>query len=160
MVAQTANSKSYRNLRHSGKGGPLRSFFYNVTYEALVFATQQWHAKRISFSHLSPSGSFHRDIATCHAEALAHFCDDEPLHAPSSFVFCGCCINPKPADTRKTPKADDPPPGSAAIPSTHLQPTHHCPHTESASRGIALRRQTLRLSDRHCSKRSTRCSTH
>jgi len=95
VVAPTTNSISYRNLRHSGKGGPLRSFFYNVTYEALVFATQQWHAKRISLSHLSPSGSFHPDIATCHAEALAHFCDDEPLHAPSSFVFCGCCINPK-----------------------------------------------------------------
>ena len=63
-----------------------------MTYEALAVACGQWRARKIAISHLSASGCYHEDIATCHAEALAHYCDANPESAPGSFVFCGCCI--------------------------------------------------------------------
>lgn len=74
---------------------PCRDFYYNVTYEALAVACGQWGARKIAISHLSASGRYHEDIATCHAEALAHYCDANPESAPDSFVFCGCCITPE-----------------------------------------------------------------
>ena len=74
---------------------PCRDFYYNATYEALAVACGKWGARKIAVSHLSGSGSYHEDIATCHAEALAHYCDANPESAPDSFVFCGCCITPE-----------------------------------------------------------------
>lgn len=74
---------------------PCRDFYYNVTYEALAVACGQWGARKIAISHLSGSGRYHEDIATCHAEALAHYCDGHPDSAPDSFAFCGCCITPE-----------------------------------------------------------------
>ncbi len=73
---------------------PCRDFYYNVTYEALAVACGKWSARKIAVSHLSASGRYHEDIATCHAEALADYCDANPESAPDSFVFCGCCITP------------------------------------------------------------------
>lgn len=64
-----------------------------MSYEAIAYVCGEWGARRIAISHLSGSGQFHEDIATCHAEALAHYCDGHPDTAPDSFVFCGCCIS-------------------------------------------------------------------
>ena len=46
-------------------------------------------------SHLSSSGHFHQDIATCIAEALAHFCDRDKMDTAEidSFLFVGYCIS-------------------------------------------------------------------
>jgi len=70
---------------------PDRDFYYNVTFEAIYYAAINCGAKKIGISHLSASGNYHQDIATCTAEALAHFHDEYPnkLH---SFSFVGCCI--------------------------------------------------------------------
>lgn len=73
--------------------GPNRSFYYNVTYEAIAFVSCHWGARRLSLSHLSGSGSFHEDIATCNAEALAHYCDVTTSDKVESFMFVGCCIS-------------------------------------------------------------------
>lgn len=72
---------------------PYRDFYYNVTYEAIAFACREWKARKLGISHLSASGHFHEDIATCQAEALAHFCDNNLDVCPESFAFCDCCIN-------------------------------------------------------------------
>ncbi len=74
---------------------PNRSFYYNVTYEAIAFACKAWGAKKLAVSHLSASCCFHKDIATSQADALGHFCDAHPSDAPASFTFCGCCIELK-----------------------------------------------------------------
>jgi hypothetical protein len=71
-------------------GLPYRDFYYNVTYEAIAYASQNWGAHRIAISHLSGCGSFHEDIATCNAEALAHYCDAAE-GAIDSFIFLGDC---------------------------------------------------------------------
>lgn len=71
---------------------PHRDFYYNVSYEAIAFLCQKWGARKIAISHLSASGQFHEHIATCHVEALIHFCNEHPDLAPESFTFCGCCI--------------------------------------------------------------------
>jgi hypothetical protein len=73
---------------------PHRDYYYNVSYEAIAFLCQEWGARKIAISHLSASGRFHEDIATCHVEALMHFCNEHPDLAPESFTFCGCCIEP------------------------------------------------------------------
>ncbi len=93
ILAPSETARCYEQLATPFHGLPHRSFYYNVTYEAIAYACREWGARKLAISHLSGCGSFHEDIATCHAEALAHFCDAEPESAPDSFVFCGCCIN-------------------------------------------------------------------
>ena len=96
ILAPGETSHCYERLPVSvGCHRPCRDFYYNVTYEALVVACGQWGARKIAISHLSASGHYHEDIATCHVEALAHYCDAKPDSAPDSFVFCGCCITPE-----------------------------------------------------------------
>lgn len=92
ILAPGNNTESYKRYANSSYGRPHRTYYYNVTYEAIAFASASWGARKLAVSHLSGSGNFHEDIATCQAEALAHFCDLNPLSAPHSLVFCGCCI--------------------------------------------------------------------
>ena len=95
ILAPGETSLCYEHLPASVRcHRPCRDFYYNVTYEALAVACGKWGARKIAVSHLSGSGSYHEDIATCHAEALAHYCDANPESALDSFVFCGCCITP------------------------------------------------------------------
>ena len=93
ILAASETSKCYQQLATPLYGRPYRDFYYNVTYEAVVYASVTWDAHRLAISHLSGSGRFHEDIATCNAEALAHFCDAH-THPMDSFVFLGCCISP------------------------------------------------------------------
>lgn len=96
ILAPGETSLCYERLPAPLRGHrPYRDFYYNVTSEALAIACGQWGARKIAISHLSASGRYHEDIATCHAEALAHYCDANPDSAPDSFVFCGCCIAPE-----------------------------------------------------------------
>ncbi len=96
ILAPGETSRCYEQLPPSSRcHRPCRDFYYNVTYEALTIACGQWGARKIAISHLSGSGRFHEDIATCHAEALAHYGDANLESAPDSFVFCGCCITPE-----------------------------------------------------------------
>ncbi len=94
ILAPGSNTESYKAFgSHSDRyGPPSRDYYYNVTYEAISYACLRWGARKIAISHLCCSGDFHQDMATCHAEALGHFCDAQPAAAPKSFVFCGCCI--------------------------------------------------------------------
>jgi hypothetical protein len=95
ILAPSETSLCYERLPASVRcHRPCRDFYFNVTYEALAVACGQWGARKIAISHLSACGRYHEDIATCHAEALAHYCDANPESAPDSFVFCGCCITP------------------------------------------------------------------
>ena len=91
VLAPGNNTVSY-NRFGAAYGRPHRSYYYNVAYEAIAFVCRNWGAKKIGISHLSGSGAFQEDMATCQAEALAHFCDSEPVFAPESFIYCGCCI--------------------------------------------------------------------
>lgn len=94
ILAPGSNAVSYDKYRTSSyhQQVPNRDYYYNVSYEAISCVCTQWGAKKIAISHLCCSSDFHEDMATCHAEALAHFCDAKPMSAPESFVFCGCCI--------------------------------------------------------------------
>lgn len=93
ILAASETSECYQRFATPLFGRPYRDFYYNITYESIVCATANWGAHRLAISHLSASGRFHEDIATCKAEALAHFCDAH-AHAVDSFVFLGCCISP------------------------------------------------------------------
>ncbi len=92
ILAASETSECYKRFAMPVYGRPYRDFYYNVTYEAIAFASEKWGAHRIAISHLSGSGRFHEDIATCNAEALAHYCDAIAT-AIDSFIFLGCCIS-------------------------------------------------------------------
>ena len=66
---------------------PSRDFYYNVAYEAIRIACEHRQARRIWMMNPAAPWSFHRDIATCVCEALAHWCDASPEHAPTSVIF-------------------------------------------------------------------------
>lgn len=95
ILAPGSNTENYKVFgSHSGRHGPpSRNYYYNVSYEAIAYACLNWKATRLSIAHLCGSSDFHEDMATCHAEALGHFCDEHPAAAPESFVFCCCCID-------------------------------------------------------------------
>lgn len=93
ILAPGGNARSYQQFPASVRcHRPYRDFYYNVSYEAIALACGEWGARKLAISHLSEGGNYHEDIATCHAEALAHYADAQPNSAPDSFVFCGCCI--------------------------------------------------------------------
>jgi hypothetical protein len=94
ILAPSETSSCYEPVSsYHGYQQPNRDFYYNVTYEAIAFASGNWGARRLSLSHLSGSGTFHKDIATCNAEALAHYCDATSSDKVESFMFVGCCIS-------------------------------------------------------------------
>jgi hypothetical protein len=94
VLAASQTSKSYQQfVTDSTYKKPSRDFFYNVTYEAIYYAAHTLKAKKLSISHLSASGNFHEDIATCTAEALLHFNAAFPGFL-NSVLFVGCCISP------------------------------------------------------------------
>lgn len=94
VLAPSETSSCYKPQSSNHRyRGPNRSFYYNVTYEAIAFVSGHWGARRLSLSHLSGSGSFHEDIATCNAEALAHYCDSTTSVKVESLMFVGCCIS-------------------------------------------------------------------
>lgn len=90
ILAAAETSKSYQRFARPRYGRPYRDFYYNVTYEAIAYASKAWGTNRLAISHLSACNSFHEDIATCNAEALAHYCDAS-LHAIESFTFLSDC---------------------------------------------------------------------
>jgi hypothetical protein len=99
VLAACENSKCYKKFERQhfdtwerkATSIPDRDFYYNVTFEAIYYAAIICGAKKIAVSHLSASGNYHQDIATCTAEALAHFHDEYP-NKIQSFSFVGCCI--------------------------------------------------------------------
>ncbi len=93
ILAASETSASYERFATPRFGRPYRDFYYNVTYEAIAYASKIWGAQHLALSHLSGSGTFHEDIATCNAEALAHYCDANPLADVKSFMFVECCID-------------------------------------------------------------------
>lgn len=93
ILAPCENSKCYRRFAQPIYGKPFRDFYYNVTYESIVVASQEWQAKRIAISHLSACNKFHADIVTSNAEALAHYCDEYSNAAINTLIFMGCCID-------------------------------------------------------------------
>ena len=66
---------------------PSRDFHYNVAYAAFEMVGGRFGAKQLWVMNPAAPWSFHEDIATCFCEALAHWCDDRPDHAPSMVVF-------------------------------------------------------------------------
>lgn len=95
LLAPGENCLSYAPFASTSRAyrpKPHRDYYYNVSYEAIAFLCKEWGARKIAIAHLSASGQFHEDIATCHVEALSHFCNEHPDLAPESFTFCGCCI--------------------------------------------------------------------
>lgn len=92
ILAPGENCRSYLPFA-SRYGRPHRDYYYNVSYEAIRYACHGWGARKIAISHLSACGRFHMDMATCHVEALAHFCDEYSECSPSSLNFCECCIS-------------------------------------------------------------------
>jgi hypothetical protein len=99
ILAPGENCLSYKpyashSSNHAHHGRPHRDYYYSISYQAIVHACIELGARRIAISHLSGSWRFHSDMATCHAEALMHFCKEFPDYAPESFIFYGCCISP------------------------------------------------------------------
>ena len=93
ILAASETSVSYERFATPRYGRPYRDFYYNVTHEAIAYASKMWGAQHLALSHLSGSGTFHEDIAMCNAEALAHYCDANPLADVKSFTFIECCID-------------------------------------------------------------------
>ena len=94
VLAASETSKCYEQFAPAFHGRPYKDFYYNVAYESIAYSTKVLGAERIAMAHLSGSSHFHEDIATCIAEALAHFCDIADNPNISSFLFVGCCIDP------------------------------------------------------------------
>lgn len=95
VLAASQTSKSYKSFVNDAiYSRPSRDFFYNVTYEAMHYAAHTLKARKLTISHLSASGNYHQDIATCTAEALAHFHTAYP-NLLDTVLFVGCCIHPE-----------------------------------------------------------------
>ena len=92
VLAASETSKCYRQFAPAYYSKPYRDFYYNVAYESINYCVKTLGATKLAMFHLSGSGHFHEDIATCVAEALAHFCDVAGNTSISSFLFVGCCI--------------------------------------------------------------------
>jgi len=92
VLAASETSLCYEQFAPAFHSTPYRDFYYNVAYESISYAAKSLGARKIAISHLSGSGNFHEDIATCMAEALAHFCDKTKNPKIDSFLFVGCCI--------------------------------------------------------------------
>ena len=93
IISPSETSECYKQFAVPRFGAPYRDFFYNVTYEALSYATQRWGARRLGTFHLSAGNNFHSDIALCQAEAVAHFTGRKSRDVKlDSFCFVGCCI--------------------------------------------------------------------
>ena len=90
ILAASESSESYKRFAVPRYGRPYRDFYYNVTYEAIAYASEAWGARRLAISHLSGCNCFHEDIATCNAEALAHYCDSS-ANVIESFTFLRDC---------------------------------------------------------------------
>ena len=86
VLAPSQGSECYKQFQTHGFGRPYRDFYYNVTYEAISYASGSWGARRIAISSLERFGGFHEDIAICNVEALAHYCDARP-GVIESFTF-------------------------------------------------------------------------
>jgi hypothetical protein len=95
ILAPGGNAVSYQQYAGPNPTSVDETFYYQVTYQAIAHACRYWGARRLAISHLSASGRFHERIATSQARALADFCQSQSDAAPRSFVFCGCCIEPK-----------------------------------------------------------------
>lgn len=93
VLAASETSRCYEQFAPAFHSRPYRDFYYNVAYESISFAANILGARKICMSHLSGSGHFHEDIATCIGEALGHFCDNNKNAQIDSFMFVGCCIN-------------------------------------------------------------------
>lgn len=76
---------------------PSRDFYYNVAHEAFRVAFGERGAQRLWMMNPAAPWSFHRDIATCVCEALAHWCDANHNNAPERVVFS---VNPESRDAR------------------------------------------------------------
>ncbi len=93
ILAASEGAESYKKFATPFQDKPYRDFYYNVTYESIAYCVKNWGASNIAISHLSGSNNFHQDVATCNAEALAHFCDLHPNLPIKSFTFLGCCMD-------------------------------------------------------------------
>jgi hypothetical protein len=91
ILAAAGSSECYKRFGFPRRGPPYRDFYYNVTYEAIAYACGTWGAKRLAITHLSGCCNFHVDIATCNAEALAHYCDAQMSAEIESFIFDDFC---------------------------------------------------------------------
>jgi len=91
VLAPGESCKCYERFVPLSRGNPYRDFFYNVSYEAIAYLSRMG-ARKIGMTHLSRSGHFHQDIATCNVEALTHFCDEATRPILDLFAFIGCCI--------------------------------------------------------------------
>jgi len=106
IISPSETSECYKHFAVPRFGAPYRDFFYNVTYEALSYATQRWGARRLGTFHLSAGNNFHSDIALCQAEAVAHFIGNKSENFKlDSFCFVGCCIT---SDHLSQVRAEDP----------------------------------------------------
>ena len=92
ILAPGSHTRSYAPFKRNG-GRPSKDFYYGVSFEAIKYACLTWGSRKLSFSHLTAAGVYHQDIATCHVEALIHFCEKFPNAAPASLTFVGCCID-------------------------------------------------------------------
>lgn len=92
LLIPFSRAESYRHLvKPEHRGTPYRDFFYNVTYEAIAYASQHWDASRLALNHLYACNKpFHVDVALCQCEALIHKVDESPSTVVRSLCFLGC----------------------------------------------------------------------
>jgi hypothetical protein len=94
VLAASETSECYKQFAPAYHSKPYRDFYYNVAFESIHYCVKTLGATKLAMFHLSGNRHFHEDIATCVAEALAHFCDTEGNPNINSFIFVGCCIEP------------------------------------------------------------------
>jgi hypothetical protein len=79
ILVPYADSLCYKQFAQGEFARPYRDFFYNVTYEALFYATHIWKAKRPAITHLSREKYreiYKQDITTCQVEAALHISNE------------------------------------------------------------------------------------
>ena len=81
-------SRCYLDFGTPRHGRPYRDFYYNVAYEALRIALQDWRATRIGISTFVRDR--HEDVVTCQIEALGHLLDSAPQSNLASVTFHAC----------------------------------------------------------------------
>ena len=82
-------AKSYKKFSVLEFRNPYRDFMYNVTYEALSYATKKWKTKNVGIAHFTRTkmvGDFNPDTTTCQLEAVIHYCNEYPSLESVTFV--------------------------------------------------------------------------
>lgn len=93
MLVSSENSRYYREqLAQVNDYERIRDFYYALTHESLVLASNEVKAKNFGMTHICAGGFIHPRILTHSVDAYIQFAHGTRARG-HQFAFVGCCID-------------------------------------------------------------------